>query len=647
MTDAVAARRDVVASREAARALMDELRFEEAVGLLLPLRERVDAGSADQVELLVDLGDALLGLGETSRAGDVFTDAARVARRLDRADLLASAALGFGAGLGGFEIRMADDRQAALLEEADRLLGDEVSVMAAYVRSRLSVAATFMESPGRRLELARSAVGVAEQLDDAGALAHALAALCDAVAGAEHVDERLRHSDRIIDLARTARRPELVLLGRRLQVVALLERGDFAEADRSIAAFRRDLALHPLPVASWYVPLWHGMRAVMRGDLHLVDELAAEAARLGNVAGSVNSPILVGTLRFNVGLATGDLDPEVAAMARAACQDEVARSGRLSARVVLLDLARRDGKLDEARRHLDLLVAGGFGESDSERLGTLFATAEAALDLGAHDVATTIRSLLEPHERLWAIDGIGAGVIGSVREILGAIDLAVDGDSRRLEDATEEYEALGAPLMARRGRQRLGPSSVEPRGATVAVASAALVGEFWEFAHEGERCMIKDGKGVRDLVTLLDAPGTEVPALQLASPGRDLVRPSGGLPVLDERARAEYRERIGELEVELAEAEADNDLARIEHARVEYDFLLDELRAATGLAGRTRETGGDAERARQAVRARIRHAIGRIADHAPGLGAHLSRSVHTGHGCVYTPEDPVRWEISR
>ena len=72
-------------------------------------------------------------------------------------------------------------------------------------------------------------------------------------------------------------------------------------------------------------------------------------------------------------------------------------------------------------------------------------------------------------------------------------------------------------------------------------------------------------------------------------------------------------------------------------------FLLRQLAAAVGLGQRDRGLGDDRERARKAVGARIKDAVGRIKAQHPALGKHLSESISTGHCCSYQPTDPVRW----
>src|SRR5262249_62292013 len=87
--------------------------------------------------------------------------------------------------------------------------------------------------------------------------------------------------------------------------------------------------------------------------------------------------------------------------------------------------------------------------------------------------------------------------------------------------------------------------------------------------------------------------------------------------VLDSRARAAYRQRLADLDEDIAEATEWNDTERASRIRAEKDFLVRELAAATGLGGRPRQLGSESERARLNVTRAIRTAIARIREHAP------------------------------
>jgi hypothetical protein len=117
--------------------------------------------------------------------------------------------------------------------------------------------------------------------------------------------------------------------------------------------------------------------------------------------------------------------------------------------------------------------------------------------------------------------------------------------------------------------------------------------------------------------------------------------------LLDARARAAYRARLGELAAELEEAERCNDPCRAAKATAERDFLVRELARAVGLGGRDRRAASHAERARLNVTRAIRVAMANLARANPPLGQHLAATIRTGRYCSYTPDPrtPVSWEL--
>jgi hypothetical protein len=116
-------------------------------------------------------------------------------------------------------------------------------------------------------------------------------------------------------------------------------------------------------------------------------------------------------------------------------------------------------------------------------------------------------------------------------------------------------------------------------------------------------------------------------------------------PALDPEARAAYRRRLSELEVELDEARAWADPVRADRLDAERSALIEELARATGLSGRPRRRGDTGERARVAVRKAIAAAIGRIEAVDPSTGWLLRRTISTGAVCRYDPDPAraVRW----
>jgi hypothetical protein len=124
-------------------------------------------------------------------------------------------------------------------------------------------------------------------------------------------------------------------------------------------------------------------------------------------------------------------------------------------------------------------------------------------------------------------------------------------------------------------------------------------------------------------------------------------RVGGGLPLLDDRAKAAYRRRLAEVDDDIEEARRNHDLARAELAEADRAYLVAELARAVGLGNRPRTAGGTGERARTSVARAIRYAIARVAEHHRPLAAHLDQHVETGTYCRYVPDEraPIVWEL--
>ncbi|MBA1145905.1 hypothetical protein H0Z60_02420 [Ectothiorhodospiraceae bacterium WFHF3C12] len=225
-----------------------------------------------------------------------------------------------------------------------------------------------------------------------------------------------------------------------------------------------------------------------------------------------------------------------------------------------------------------------------------------------------------------------------------------------LDAACRALDELGATTWADRARE----------GAPVKADPPEVQGERCVFRREGDTrtityggrtVLLRDLKGMRYLQRLLSEPGREFHVLDLVTVERGAL-PTGsaseslhlgaerGLEVFDSRAREAYRERLAEVEEDIAEAEANNDFERASLARTDREFLVEELRRGVGLNGRARTIGGGVERARTSATRSLRYALDRIAQHHPQLAEHLGRTVRTGAYFAYEPDPrvPIEWE---
>ena len=259
------------------------------------------------------------------------------------------------------------------------------------------------------------------------------------------------------------------------------------------------------------------------------------------------------------------------------------------------------------------------------------------------------------------------GPAWSLPAIVAGLAQAIEVERVRRSNAATN-DAFGAAFRRATAVAALRPVQTSDANATPATSPQTLAGpatasvrregDFWRLTYQSKTVLVRHSRGISLLVHLLRNPGEDmhVSALDALSPSDTSAAMPAGVPddvpvghlgdageVLDAKARATYRRRIGELREELAEAERNNDVGRAAQLRVELEAITDQLRQATGLGGRTRKAASNADRIRVAVTRRIRAAIAQIEKHHGPLGAHLSATVHTGYFCSYGPGG-VDWE---
>jgi tetratricopeptide (TPR) repeat protein len=300
-------------------------------------------------------------------------------------------------------------------------------------------------------------------------------------------------------------------------------------------------------------------------------------------------------------------------------------------------LATTRGDLDAAVDHLTAAI------EVNEGFGARPWTAHSQ-----HDLAEVLRRRDQPgdSERAAQLDRTARKT--SVALGMAMAGLLVDWDPQP-EDRAATVNASGAPA------------------APVAAASFRREGEYWSIEFGAETLRVRDSKGMGHLARLLRVPGQEIHALDLArDEGSDTTAsatPAGqrvarddrlsgnGLggagPILDDEAKAAYRERLASIREELAEAEAWNDPERVVQLQVEERALAHELAGALGLGGRDRPAVSAAERARVSVTRAIRAALVRIAEQDRALGDHLAATIRTGTFCSYVPDPraPISWRL--
>jgi hypothetical protein len=429
------------------------------------------------------------------------------------------------------------------------------------------------------------------------------------------------YADRAGDVERSAQ-------ARQLRAAALIELGD-PRGVAELATYCR--IAHDLghPHARWNAVTRRVTLALIggdsNGDLDAAAALIAEGAVLGMRIGEPDALGAANTQAFVFALLGRDA-PDVPV--------PMSTYGRREDAVLVAFHQHVHGH----RREAAATMAGyRFADSPhSHDPEPLVLAAFMLAEYGADEERRRAYDQLLPLAGTHSVVGGCASYQGAVDHYLAALAGALgwhDKAAAHLTAATAMYERLGAPLWAARVRELAArPAAVFRRD-----------GDLWLLGYEGRTVRVPDAKGLRDLATLLAAPGTPVHVSRLLAPAA--APHAGADPVLDDRARAAYKARLADLDEEIDRASADNDPERAARARTEREFLIAELAAATGLGNRPRRLGDGTDKARKTVSARIRYTIGRIRRVHPALAAHLDAHVHTGVECEYRPDDPVRWQL--
>jgi tetratricopeptide (TPR) repeat protein len=684
------------------------LAFEEAARLYrlaLTLLDPVDTPDDEaRTELLLAIGEAHARSGDIDSANAAFLQAAELARRTGVAAHLATAALGIGGRVPwarpGTHVEL-----IPMLQEALRMLGGSDDRLRVRLLARLACA--WRSSPEQRQQsdtLSRQALELARQLDDPSTLSYALAGRYWATWWPENPKQRLPLGEEMIAVAEAAGDAERLIDANLMLWLSHTEVGRTAEAERDIE--RINLLAEKLrqPTQRWLGTAPRAMAALMVGDFRLAEGLVAAELEPGppttlafdNVSAAIAHLFL---LRRTQGR------PAEAESAERAAVDAFPwyPLHRAALALLLLDLGR---ELD-ARELFDALAEDEFRilSRDNEWLLAISLAGEACSLL--HDATTAevlYRQLLPfagRHAAGYAEGSVGAAdrYLGLLCTTLGRIDDAI----RHLDEAVALNERLGARPWAAHSRrdlaqalrlrdapgdrdraiglERLALDAARQMGMTalqqrieadpsrdMAPAAAEVrslagtfrrEGEYWTIAFGEDGFRLRDTKGVRYLARLLSEPGREILALALAGEGsaaaggrRGLADPelertglADGGEQLDHEAKDAYRQRLRDLQEEIDEAETWNDPERADRARVEMDFLVQELSRAVGLGGRDRPVGSATERARLSVTRAIRSAIERIAENSAALGEHLETTIHTGTYCSYHPDSrmAVAW----
>jgi DNA-binding winged helix-turn-helix (wHTH) protein/tetratricopeptide (TPR) repeat protein len=421
---------------------------------------QVARDDARRGELLLALGEARSASGARDRARAAFEQAAEIARRLQRLDLLARAAVGYR---GPAEMGTPPENTTlALLEEALAVLGNDHPLLRARLLSRLVGTAPYANSMETRDQLSREALALAHRAGDAGALRDALSARLWACLGPDHVAARLAVAAELLALAQRQNDQQMALLAYDGQLGAYLLRGDMPAADRALAAYTRVAEQLRQPAYLFQATFCQGSRALARGDFETAERLFRAALERGRGTVPYAHFVFAGQMYPLLYLRGTADDPE---LSRIFFEEMLALpySFEPAMRSALAFSLFLRGDVDAARREFDALAQRGFQAlpRDEHWLVTVGSLANLAILFEDHARAALLYDLLAPyaelvfvHDLLRSIGTSVASALGSLAMLLGRYQLAATHYEKAMERETA-MEAVPALLESKCGYARL------------------------------------------------------------------------------------------------------------------------------------------------------------------------------------------------
>ncbi|MDN3356336.1 AAA family ATPase [Actinomadura sp. DC4] len=674
-------RRAITACRAAATAMVGGFDYEQAAALLESAAGvHEEAGLPDPVaELLVEWAQTLLLSGLLTDARVLFGRAAEAATAEGDPITLGRAALGLG-GVWVNEHRSRPDRErvAALQRRALAGLPAEERELRCRFAIRLAAEAVYQGGP---VEPVLDALAEARRLGDGDVLAEALSLCHHALLTPRYTRTRMRLADELIAVASPAGAGMLVLMGLCWRAVDLFQLGD-PRALSALAELRERADILNCRSVLYIAEVMGTMLLIRAGRLDDAEKKAVECFELGSEVGDADAIGYLGahlvTIRW-----LQQRDAEMLSAIEDIAASPTLVPAEFAFRATAAVLAARAGERDKARRILDQLTASGLAALPVSNtwLTGMLTIVETAFLLGDAAVAREGYDLLTPYADLPVMPSLAVTCFGSAERPLGLAALTFGRPDRAVEHLERAVAAdrllgnrpltaialgdLAEALLRRAGprdRERAADLLTQARLEAEALGMTARAGDFatrlrrlgerhatirrqgrmWVLSLGEHQAVVPHRRGVGYLARLLTSPHRPVSALELVVAAGDatVVGPTRQ-PMLDERARREYRRQVEELTRRIAEAGP----ASAQESRAELDALLAELNRTAAKGGRTRAFPDPRERARTAVRKAIKRAIDDISAADATIGGILRSSITTGAECCYAPdaEQPLTW----
>lgn len=434
-------------SIEAGDRAAESLAYEDAANHYrcgLSLLERSPDGR-ERCALLLKLGGVELRQGAPG-ARATFEQAAELARRHELPRQLGQAALGFASRYT--EVGVVDEEGIALLRAALRGLDDEPSALRAELTARLAESLHFAPEQGESAALSQQALVMAREAGDTHALVAALESRHAALLHVEHLDERLRLSQELIDLAERVEERELKALGHHWRIYDLLEAADVEGARRERHALDELARQLRQPLYEHFAAGWEVVWAHMAGEVDRVEGLAQRFYELGLQAQARDTETIYRAQLIALRRREERLSDFVSIV-----QAAVAAHPALLAWRAVLPLAHlASGNFQAAVAEIEWLAHDGFSRvhRDMFWFTTICVLAETCALIRDNERAPVLYEMLLPYQHR-NVQVTQAACWGSCERFLGLLAAAMgrwDVASGHFESAIAKNESGGLPGAA-------------------------------------------------------------------------------------------------------------------------------------------------------------------------------------------------------
>ncbi len=397
-------------------------------------------------ELVVALARARWSAGSTADARVAFLEAARVARQIGDAEVLAQAALGF---VGRSDMTPGVNSEAVeLLEEALKMLPKRDSALRAELLARMGTELIYDPGTSRSDSLTRDALVMAERLGDSTMVAYTSTARHFCLQRPEIAPaERIALADHAILLTKSAPASDIQAIALHERLIDLFELGAGDAFDETFSRYKQVVERLDQPFFIWLESMFRGTRALLAGNLDEAEQLAHATLSVGARMGTPNAEGAFAGQIFSIRREQGRLAELAPALEAAAARHPavtVYRAGRAA-------VAAAAGTPEDANAAIEDVMARDLEDFPRDQnwiatLGTLVPVATAA---GNERRIRQLLELLAPYEGRMIIVGQGATTHGAVSHQLGVLHAAL-GETRRAEarfaDAASLHERARTPL---------------------------------------------------------------------------------------------------------------------------------------------------------------------------------------------------------